>query len=335
MKNILIISDGIPGHFNQSKGVASILSSKYPSNITIVNLKFLSSRLRGFITVFSRFLMRAPNRFTAKITSFFYLSINTDDIDLIIAAGGKTAPLTASLKILRNIKVIQLGSPRGLHSSLFDAQVTIQRYFDDPSNVVAPITPSIYSPSSCAEAAETNNIKNHLLFLIGGKGIGYSYENTEWKSLIEGITKIYKETNLPITIVTSRRTDPEVEKKIKFELKNLPLDNSVWFHDGATNFNLAALLGAAKNIFVTEDSAMMISESISSGKPVTTLYPKSINSPPRYEAHIQKYLDLNFIFRESIEEFSLKEVENSSKNVQNHLSELRNTLEERIQWQEA
>ncbi|MBD62890.1 MAG: hypothetical protein CMD68_02285 [Gammaproteobacteria bacterium] len=335
MKNILIISDGIPGHYNQSKGVASILSSRYPSNITIINLKFFSRRLRGFITVFSRFLMRVPNRFTAKITSFFYLSINTDDMDLIIAAGGKTAPLTASLKILRNIKVIQLGSPRGLHSSLFDAHVTIQRYFDDPSNIVAAISPNIYSPSSCAKAAEINNLKDHVLFLIGGKGIGYSYENSEWKSLIEGISKIYKDTNLPITIVTSRRTDPEVEKKIKFALKDLPLDNSAWFHDGAKNFNLAALFGAAKNIFVTEDSAMMISESISSGKPVTTLYPKSINSPPRYEAQIQKYLDLNFISRKPIEEFSFKEVENSSKNVQNHISELCNTLEERIQWQEA
>jgi hypothetical protein len=48
---------------------------------------------------------------------------------------------------------------------------------------------------------------------------------------------------------------------------------------------------------------------------------------------MQKYLDLNLITRESIENFSIKDLENPSINVQNHLSNLCNQLEERIQWQ--
>ena len=78
---------------------------------------------------------------------------------------------------------------------------------------------------------------------------------------------------------------------------------------------------------------MMISESISSGKPVTTLFPIGIQSPVRYKAHIQKYLDLNLITREPIKNFLIKDIESSSKNVQNHLSKLCYQLEERIQWQ--
>ena len=35
MKKILIVSDGIPGHFNQSKGVALMLSETYECNIAI------------------------------------------------------------------------------------------------------------------------------------------------------------------------------------------------------------------------------------------------------------------------------------------------------------
>ena len=124
-----------------------------------------------------------------------------------------------------------------------------------------------------------------------------------------------------------------VEKKIRSQLQDIPLDYSAWFHQGAKNFNLAALFGSAKNIFVTEDSAMMISESISSGKPVTTLFPSGIQSPLRYKAHIQKYLDLNLITREPIKNFLIKEIDNSSNNVQNHLSQLCDQLEERIQWQ--
>ena len=332
MKNMLIISDGIPGHFNQSKGVASILSKKHPSNINIIELSFKSHQFRRLITVLSRLLMKIPNRLTAKIISFFYSSINTNEIDLIIAAGGKTAPYSAALKILNDIPVIQLGSPRGLHSSLFNALVTVERYYEDSSNIIASITPNLYSPEVCTIAAKQKNLNEHLLFLIGGEGIGYSYEDREWESLISVIKDLYKETHIPITVVTSRRSDPKVERKIQSELQEIPLDYSAWFHQGARNFNLAALFGAAKNIFVTEDSAMMISESISSGKPVTTLFPSGIKSPMRHKAHIQKYIDLNLITREPIEKFSIKEIENSSKNVQNHLSKLRDQLEERIQW---
>jgi len=333
MKKILIISDGIPGHFNQSKGVASLLTNKHSAETRIIDLQFRSRYLRGLTTVFSRLLMRFPSSSTAKIISFLYKKIDTTGLDLIIAAGGKTAPYTAALRILKKIPVIQLGSPRGLHSSLFDALITVERYYEDSSNIIASITPSIYSPEVCEQAAEHKGLKEHLLFLIGGEGIGYSYKEDEWEDLIKVIKQLHKTTNLPITIVTSRRSDPKVEKKIQSKLQNIPLDYSAWFHQGAKNFNLAALFGSAKNIFVTEDSAMMISESISSGKPVTTLFPIGIQSPLRYKAHIQKYLDLNLITREPIEDFLIKDIESSSKNVQIHLSKLCDQIEERIQWQ--
>ena len=64
-------------------------------------------------------------------------------------------------------------------------------------------------------AAKEKDLSDHLLFLIGGEGMGYSYKADEWQHLINSIKQLHKATNLPITIVTSRRSDPEVEKKIK------------------------------------------------------------------------------------------------------------------------
>ena len=182
MKNILIISDGIPGHFNQSKGVAALLANRHSSKIKIIDLQFTSYSFRGFITVFSRFLMKLPSPLTAKIISALYSNISSSKLDLIIAAGGKTAPYTAALRILSKVPIIQLGSPRGLHSSLFSALVTVKRYYEDSSNVIASITPSIYSPQVCNKAAQEKELREHLLFLVGGEGIGYSYEEDEWIS---------------------------------------------------------------------------------------------------------------------------------------------------------
>ena len=89
-----------------------------------------------------------------------------------------------------------------MHSSLFDALVTVERYYEDSSNIIASITPAFIHRSLRA-AAEHKGLKEHLLFLIGGEGIGYSYK--EDIDLIKVIKKLHKTTNLPITIVTSRK----------------------------------------------------------------------------------------------------------------------------------
>ena len=332
LKNITIISDGIPGHLNQSKGVAVLLAQSYRVNIELHEMAFKISFLRALFTIIARSLLKKPNRVSARIVSLLYSPLDLKNCDLIIAAGGKTAPCAAANSLLGNIPVIQLGSPRGMNSSLFSALVTVERYFNHPSNIVACLTPNLYSPDSCLRSSIEEGLKEHILFLIGGEGIGYSYEEDEWESLIAGMQYMHSVTKLPISIVTSRRSDPRVEKKLRSQLSNIPIEYSAWFHFGDKDFKLDALLGSAKNIFVTEDSAMMISESISSGQPVTTLYPSNINSPLRYQKHISKYEDLGFITRESIKKFSLKEKINTTKNVEEHLAKLKNKLIERINW---
>ena len=101
-------------------------------------------------------------------------------------------------------------------------------------------------------------------------------------------------------------TDPSIELLLKERLVDCYTNDSVWFHDGDENANLAKLFGNSIQIFVTEDSAMMISESISSGKPVTTLYPSNIKSPLRYENHISKYADLELIKRSPLHDLELR-----------------------------
>ncbi|MDB4112414.1 mitochondrial fission ELM1 family protein [bacterium] len=332
MKNILIISDGIPGHVNQSKGVAYLLSQSYTVNIELHEMKFKIHSLRSFFTIIAKLLLKKPSKLSATIISFFYSHIDLNGCDLIIASGGKTSPYSVASSILGNKPLIQLGSPRGMNSKLFSALVTVERYFDDPSNVVASLVPNLYSPERCAKSALQRGFKEHILFLIGGKGIGYSYQTHEWDSLISSIQDMYSLVKIPITIVTSRRSDPVIEKKLRTELSNIPLNYSAWFHLGDKDFNLDALLGSAKNIFVTEDSAMMISESISSGKPVSTLYPSNIKAPIRHQDHIKKYLDLEFISRQPIVEFSIKEKTNTTVNVQEHLTKLKDVLIRRIKW---
>ena len=296
----LIFSDGIPGHFNQSRGVASLLNEDIDLNEEVVQLEPKIRFLRSPIKLMARYLCNNLTKFKAKIIISFFKSLDLSDVKLIIAAGGNTAAFSAALSFLTGIPNIQLGSPRGIHSKNFNAHLTIARYFDVPNNLVLDITPNLYSPDLCKKASNEKASLNSALLLIGGQGIGYSYEEQEWNQLVQNIIDFTNVTNSKITIVTSRRTDPSIEELLKSNLSNCFTDDSIWFHDGGANANLAELFGNAAKIFVTEDSAMMISESISSGKKVTTLFPATIKAPERYSSHIQKYRDLNLINSQSI-----------------------------------
>ena len=176
----LILSDGIPGHFNQSRGVASLLKEDIDLNEEVIKLEPKIKSLRSPIKLIARYLCNNLTQFKAKIIINLFKSIDSSDAKLIIAAGGNTAAYSAALSLLMNIPNIQLGSPRGIHSKNFNAHLTIERYFDVPNNLVLDITPNLYSPELCTNAANEKAFFNSALLLIGGKGIGYSYEDAEW-----------------------------------------------------------------------------------------------------------------------------------------------------------
>ena len=328
----LILSDGIPGHFNQSRGITSLLKEDIDLNEEIIKLEPKIKSLRSPIKLIARYLCNNLTQLKAKIIINLFKSINSSDVKLIIAAGGNTAAFSAALSLLTDIPNIQLGSPRGIHSKNFNVHLTIKRYFDVPNNVVLDITPNLYSPELCMNASNEKAFLNYALFLIGGQGIGYSYEEAEWNQLIQNIIDFTNLTNSKVTIVTSRRTDPSIEELLKSTLSNYYTDDSIWFHDGGANANLAELFGNAAKIFVTEDSAMMISESISSGKKVTTLFPKSINTPERYSNHIKKYRDLNLIDSQSIkDQLSFKEGKDNIEKINLIREGLKNSIFSRVE----
>ena len=53
---VIILSDGVPGHFNQSKGVSRLIAEKinFTEEIKILEPKFFI--FRSFIKIFSRYL---------------------------------------------------------------------------------------------------------------------------------------------------------------------------------------------------------------------------------------------------------------------------------------
>ena len=112
MKKILIISDGIPGHYNQSNGVALMISETCDCVIKTHELSWHFYTLRSACTLIAKLLLRFNNKNIARGILWMYTPINTQGYDLVIAAGGNTMPVSAAIKLAHSLPVIQLGSPR-------------------------------------------------------------------------------------------------------------------------------------------------------------------------------------------------------------------------------
>lgn len=297
MKKVLIISDKIPGHFNQSIGICTLLNENIGIDYKIIEMQWRIYAFRSFFKIISRMLCKNLTNFKSLLIVSFFKKIDVSNYDLLVASGGNTFFINAALSKLYNIPNIQLGSPRGIKSELFNVHLTAERYSNSKSNIVYEITPNKYSPSLCLANDEKKEKK--ILFLFGGEGMGYKYSNKNVTSIIETMNVLTEENNKKLICVTSRRSNKAHEEILKQNLKNLS-NKSIWFHQGGQNADLSQLFSLCSFIFVTEDSAMMISESISSGKIVNTLYPENMFTPQRYKNQIDLYLSKGFIFRTKI-----------------------------------
>ncbi len=96
--------------------------------------------------------------------------------------------------------------------------------------------------------------------LIGGASGAYRMTADTAKRLAEQLLAL----KTPLMITVSRRTGAENTRLLRHMLKKA----DIYFWDGEGDNPYFALLGFANHILVTEDSVSMVSEAISTGKPV-------------------------------------------------------------------
>ena len=317
-----ILSDGKPGHLNQSIGIANILAEDLELDLITINLLVKNPFFKPFLRFYQRFLCQDFNEINADKIINLFQPIAVNGFDLLIATGGNTAYISASLGKKHNIKVIQIGSVKGIDLKNYSAHITIESKDKSPNNIVTALAPTIYKPIDTLY----RNKKNKSLFLIGGNGSGYKYSLNDWHELINNIRNLIDESNISPIIVTSRRTSKAHEEYLYRNSLSFADSSSKWFHKGNSNVDLSALFNQVDNIFVTEESSMMITEAISSGLPVCTLYPKSIKSPQSFRDQISKLRSINFINSIS---FSSELTQNASNN-NLKIIEIRKSLKEKI-----
>ncbi len=288
---VAILSDGLDGHINQSIGIAEMLKESVKSSYKVIDVKLKYSLFRGLQYIYIKNLSKRLTDRHIEIILSFFKKIDLSDYELIISTGGKLSVFNAAVSKKYNKKNIHNGSLRGIPSAYFSVSLALKTKNYNSSNVETILPPNRFSP------IKHNRKKNKSLFLIGGNGSGYKYKKEDFFELCQQIKKYSIDSGKIPVIVTSRRTKKSHELLIKDYLKDYRDDKSVWFHSGLGKINLFDVFKLVDEIFVTEDSTSMISESISSGLRVFTIAPKRVKKDKGHLKILYRYERMGFIKR--------------------------------------
>jgi mitochondrial fission protein ELM1 len=295
--NVLIIKDKNPGHYRQSEAVAAAIQEGCSDvHIEIVEGNKLKKLYKYVIRwcLHTKMFEKLCKGLLQKI--YLHRDFEKNIPDVVISSGAHTAVFSAFLKFLHpHIFTIYIGHPRKTHHKYFDVIMSVTD-LELPNQLILETAPTLPYREDIIQFCKTyglNPKKHYALLLIGGNSKEYHYEASDWKALVTYVNETYSQIRWLIS--TSRRTPEEWEKYMK---KHMRYELFVAYHENA--LPIAPLLALAENVFVTEDSASMISEAIAFGHKVIAVYPKKSKQKTTFEHILQKFEKENKMIRISI-----------------------------------
>jgi mitochondrial fission protein ELM1 len=226
--------------------------------------------------------------------------------DLIISAGGKTSFANAWLGKRLGQPNMFIGSLRRLSPESFTVVLTMEPV-NPPSaaNLVLELPPSTVEEGVVRRQGEQLRqdlqLRDQRLYtvLLGGDGAGYRYSARDWEQLGQLLNVLGARHQARWLILGSRRTGAEAEQIIGATVDRGLIARSIWYEPGKS-LDIGSYLGAAEQVFVTEDSMTMVTEAIYSQRPVISLRPESVSATRRYEAMMQRFADQCWICRYAV-----------------------------------
>jgi len=310
MKKVLILSDNRAGHFNQSLAVADAIKSLGPVEEIYVEVK-----VKKLGKYFLRILLNSKigrklfqSRPSLKLIQTFYEGYAWDgQPDIIISSGKDTSLLNAMLALMYGSKNFFIGNPKKLDHLLFSGVISVLDLGFD-NQIVLDVAPTRSYKGDLTAFAAIYDLDPHYEYytlLIGGDGSGYRFEEEDIEQLITFVNATADKVKWLIT--TSRRTPEVYEAKMEKEMR---AECFIAFHKNPQKV-VAGFLELSSAVFVTEESASMVSEGVASRNPVVTLAPEQYDADKSYQKILQK-----FSIGKRIQRVKMSKLENFEINVE-------------------
>lgn len=282
----ILLSDGKPGHYNQSLGVIERLPE---CEYHWIDVRFRSKQRDNLLRVLMRLFggFRLPRWL---ITACLHMALQRDTLeeiytvepDFILSTGSSVAVPNLLIGQLLDAKTVtcRRPSPVGIHH--FDLAILPRMYWARRNR--ANVCKTLGVPNRvCPEKLEVQrkelqtdlNLSNQrrIGILIGGEDRYDTITNTTAARLVEVLQQVATKWDNQLLLTTSRRTPPSVENLISKRLSDtqrcpiLVLAHS----EKSLTDPVETIFALSDVIIVTEDSFSMVCEAASSGKRVIIL----------------------------------------------------------------
>lgn len=272
---VLILSDGKPGHLNQSLAFARLLGKPY--EVRKVSLRSFFSKVLSYICDWIRFYTKKLFFIEGKICNF-----SGSNFSIVISTGSNTYYANRTLAKKLGAKSIALMLPRGYR---LDFDLIIAQDHDHP-----PKKENIFNIPVNLSFPQTQEIVNRtqqrpcVAIIVGGPSRHFTMEPMIIEKYLDEIFQLFPDGDIIIT--SSPRTPSEIEKIIK----NYEFRFQVIYSEYQIN-PVADFLAISDYVFVTEDSTSMISEAVTFGQACVEILPLSYSGSAKKIKEMIKNLE--------------------------------------------
>lgn len=249
---ILIVSDGKPGHVNQSKALCEGLGLAYD----VAEVRYRTRRHKACSYLFDRMGIRSAGLFDAQVPSGTHAAV---------VGTGSTAFYPAKvLARARQLPVAAILTPRGYR---MDFDCVVAPAFDRPParrNIVTipvnltPVNEAFYARGVGAFLERHTPRKPAVGVIVGGPN---PFADMRAADLERDFERLFAATDgHERWVTTSRRTPSDVDALVD----RFPFDYRLVFSRDTFN-PVPAFVMLCQTLFVTSDSTGMISESVTRG----------------------------------------------------------------------
>ena len=287
-KKIVILSDGKPGHYNQSLGIMDQLSD---DEYQLVEINFRSkwhdNILRIFLSLFP------GGKLTDKVIwSILFFSLteetisklkNIQSVALILSTGSSVAAVNLLLGQLLAAKTVTCRPPSPVGTRQFDLAILPRLYWRQPERINVCRTlgvPNRISPERLEHFRPlsqkvSSSQRSKIGLLIGGNSPLHNMSKKVATRWIDFLIQLVKSRKWQVLLSTSRRTPKVIEEYIADIIKDrnddFPINLFSHQTPSSSQFKFEHILANSDLLLVTEDSFSMVCEACSSGKPVVIL----------------------------------------------------------------
>lgn len=258
------------------------LATNFPGDYEVVPVSCeLRSRAKLLYCIYKLFIrLQKKSAFPIWIKTFIN-NILLDKAVKVISEGdlifAKTAPFEVPLLLLsasKNIKKIYVGEPVRVQRSYFDLIIGTPSTPVDRPDIFLEILPSKSTYREFEAHRQKSSDKKIWSLFLGGNATGYHYDVVLIAELLDAMAALTNRYNIVWNISTSPRTGLEIENMMDEKLRSMTaVINSVNLWSKGGQARVVDYLSVSDVIFVSEDSASMLSDAINSRLPLVSLRP--------------------------------------------------------------